>query len=183
MDQHLDESSNRLLLGIQLANARIRHAARQDDNRKGMGSTVVAAQVIGRQAYFAWVGDSRGYLFRRGELLPMTSDHSLLNELLESGALRPDDAASFPHKNVLTRALGLTDRALVDLRPVALEDGDIVLVCCDGLTGMLDDQSICQHLQNEPVLDEACRELISSANEAGGFDNITVALARYRADR
>jgi PPM family protein phosphatase len=178
-DRRFDEHGQKLAVALQYANQRI-HSGAGTEGREGMGTTCVAALVAGSRAYFGWVGDSRGYLFRNGELRPTTSDHSLVNELLRTGRLKPGQVASFQHKNVITRALGLSETVQVDVTPVGLEDGDLVLVCCDGLTGMVEDERIAVILRGAPSLEGACQDLIDAANAAGGDDNITVALARYR---
>jgi protein phosphatase len=179
MDRRFDEWGNRLVVGIQLANVRIREAA-AEEGRHGMGTTCVAALLVGTKAYFAWVGDSRGYLYRGGQLQPITTDHSLQNELLKTGRMKPEDLVHFQHKNVITRALGMAERVEVDLLQVDLVNDDIVLLCCDGLTGMLEDVEIAKYLAAESSLNTACKVLVDAANNAGGTDNITVALARYR---
>lgn len=179
-DRTLDDPSNLLSVAVQWANQRIREAGEAEAGRKrGMGTTFVGCLLSGPRATFAWVGDSRGYLFRRGELRPATSDHSLVNELLKAGRLLPEDVDSFPHKNVITRALGMGDEMVIDFSRFDLEPGDICLVCCDGLTGMLEDAEIARILSRETDLQAACDRLIAAANDNGGTDNITVALARY----
>src|SRR5207253_11431640 len=166
------------------ANQRIREAGdgNQDTaGRRGMGTTFVGCVVREKKAWFGWVGDSRGYLWRRGELRPTTSDHSLLNELIKTGRLSDEDIRNFQHKNVITRALGMADLTDVDVNPVDLLPGDICLVCCDGLTGMVTDERMAEILGQEEDLEAACRKLVDEANENGGSDNITVALVRYTA--
>jgi protein phosphatase len=135
----------------------------------------------GPKAWFGWVGDSRGYLWRRGELHPTTSDHSLLNELIKTGRLSEEEIANFQHKNVITRALGMADQTEVDVNVFDLEPGDVCLVCCDGLTGMVSDERIAEILTKESELQKACQTLVDEANANGGVDNITVALVRYSA--
>jgi serine/threonine protein phosphatase PrpC len=179
MDRRYDEYGNRLMVSIQLANSRIREAA-AEEGRRGMGTTVVEALLVDARAYVAWVGDSRGYLLRSGKLEPLTTDHSLQNELLRTGRIRPEDVANFQHKNVITRALGMADKVDVDIHQVDLLAGDVVVVCCDGLTGMLDDERIAEIIVGEPDLNLASQKLIDAANAAGGMDNITVVLARYQ---
>jgi protein phosphatase len=180
IDTRFDEYANRLAVSIQFANSRIREAA-LEDGKRGMGTTIVATLLVDAKAYVAWVGDSRAYLFRAGQLQPLTVDHSLQNELLRTGRIRPEDVAMFQHKNVITRALGMADRVEIDLVDVGLQNGDIVLVCCDGLTGMLEDEQIAEFLKAESNLEAATRNLVDAANQAGGTDNITVVLARYTA--
>ena len=179
MDRRYDDDANRVLVSIQLANGRIREAAKEE-SKQGMGTTIVAALLVGSHAYVAWVGDSRGYLYRDGTLFPLTTDHSLQNELLRTGQIRPEDLATFQHKNVITRALGINDKVEVDLQRVELAPDDVVLICCDGLTTMLEDGQIADILAGDSELHAASQKLIDGANAAGGNDNVTVALARYK---
>ena len=179
-DRSKDEATNLLNVAAQWANQRIREAGEADrGTRRGLGTTLVALLVRGTRAHFGWVGDSRGYFWRRGELHPATSDHSLVNELVKTGRLSPGDVESFQHKNVITRALGMPDFAAIDMSQVDLVPGDICLLCCDGLTGMVSDARIAEILGAEKDLHAACARLIDEANANGGIDNITVALARY----
>jgi len=179
MDRRYDEHANQLTVSIHLANSRIREAA-LEENKRGMGTTVVAALMADNKAYVAWVGDSRGYVLRQGKLEPLTVDHSLQNELLRTGRIRPQDLANFQHKNVITRALGMGDKVDIDLQQIDLQPDDIIVVCCDGLTGMLEDERIAEIIAAETDLKVACQKLIEAANMAGGTDNITVGLARYK---
>jgi PPM family protein phosphatase len=179
-DRRKDEPTNLLNVAAQWANQRIREAGEADrGTRRGLGTTFVALLVRETRAHFGWVGDSRGYFWRRGELHPTTSDHSLVNELVKTGRLTPGEIDNFQHKNVITRALGMPDFAAIDVSQVELLPGDVCLLCCDGLTGMVSDARIAQILAAEKDLQVACRRLIDEANANGGIDNITVALARY----
>ncbi|HZX94248.1 MAG TPA: Stp1/IreP family PP2C-type Ser/Thr phosphatase [Myxococcales bacterium] len=179
-DRSKDEGTNLLSVAAQWANQRIREAAEGDgDGRRGMGTTFVGCLLREKKAWFAWVGDSRGYLFRRGELQATTSDHSLLNELIKTGRLSDEEIENFQHKNVITRALGMADQTEVEVSAWDIEPGDVCLVCCDGLTGMVEDDRIAEILAQEPDLQKACNLLVEEANANGGVDNITVGLARY----
>jgi PPM family protein phosphatase len=181
-DESRDEATNLLEVAVQWANRRIREVAEQDSgNKQGMATTFVGVLVRGKRAHFAWVGDSRGYLLRKGQLLPATVDHSLVNELIRAGQLSEDEVPDFQHRNVITRALGMDETVAVDFNAMPLEPGDVCLVCCDGLTGMVTDERIAQIVGGEPDLDRACRALVEEANKNGGIDNITVALLRERA--
>jgi PPM family protein phosphatase len=182
-DKDLDEASNLLTVAAQWANQRIREAgdgSAQAAGKRGMGTTYVACLVREKKAWFGWVGDSRGYLWRRGELHPTTSDHSLLNELIKTGRLSDEEIANFQHKNVITRALGMADQTEVDVSAWDLEPGDVCIVCCDGLTGMVTDERIAEILAGEPDLQKAAQQLIDEANANGGVDNITVGLVRIK---
>jgi protein phosphatase len=182
-DHSKDEGSNLLSVAAQWANQRIREASQGNGaaSRRGMGTTFVGCLLRDGKAWFGWVGDSRGYVFRRGELHPTTTDHSLLNEMIRTGRLSGDEIEHFQHKNVITRALGMSDHVEADVRTWDLQPGDVCIVCCDGLTGMVPDSRIAEIIASEPELQKACQRLIDEANEAGGVDNITVALARYSA--
>lgn len=183
-DTGKDEGANLLCVAAQWANQRIREAGEGGGNgagRRGMGTTFVGCVVREKKAWFGWVGDSRGYLYRRGELHATTSDHSLLNELIKTGRLSEEEIENFQHKNVITRALGMADHTEVDVNAVDLQPGDVCLVCCDGLTGMVSDARIAEILAGEAELQKACQKLVDEANQNGGVDNITVALVRYQA--
>jgi protein phosphatase len=180
-DRNKDEPTNLLTIAVQWANQRIREAGEADEGgKRGMGTTFVGVLLQDSRAHFGWVGDSRGYLFRRGELRATTNDHSLLNELIRAGQISEEEIAGYQYKNVITRALGMPDLPQLDVTQVDLEPGDICLVCCDGLTGMVSDGRIANILAREPDLGGACRALIDEANANGGIDNVTVALARFR---
>lgn len=179
-DRSMDEAGNKMAVSAQWANQRIREAAEADGARKrGMGTTFVGVLVHGTRATFGWVGDSRGYLYRRGELHPATSDHSLINELIKTGRLSDEEIAGFQHKNIITRALGMADQVDVDLNAFDLEPADVCLVCCDGLTGMVTDERIAEILGQEQGLQAAAQRLVDEANNNGGTDNITVGLVRF----
>jgi PPM family protein phosphatase len=180
-DRAKDEGTNLLSIAAQWANQRIREAGNTPGGagRRGMGTTFVGCYVREDKAWFGWVGDSRGYLFRRGELIATTSDHSLLNELIRTGRLSEDEVENFQHKNVITRALGMGEAMEVDVNAVDLQPDDVCVVCCDGLTGMVTDERIAGILDAERDLQRAADKLIDEANANGGVDNITVALIRY----
>jgi len=183
-DRTKDEGTNLLVVAAQWANQRIREAADPGaavPGKRGMGTTFVGCLVREKKAWFGWVGDSRGYVWRRGELHPATSDHSLLNALIKTGRLSEEEIANFQHKNVITRALGMADQTEVDVAAFDLEPGDVCLVCCDGLTGMVSEERSAEIVAQDADLDGACRKLIEEANENGGADNITVALVRVAA--
>jgi len=179
-DPEKDEPTNLLNVAAQWANQRIREAGEAESGRKrGLGTTFVSVLVRDSRAHFGWVGDSRGYLWRRGELRAVTSDHSLLNELIKMGRLSGDEIDNFQHKNVITRALGMADLTGIDVTPMDLEAGDVCLLCSDGLTGMVNDARIAQILAQATNLDAAAKALVDEANANGGVDNVTVALVRY----
>ncbi len=175
----LAPEENRVLCAVRLANQRIVERAASDERLAGMGTTLVAAHLLPArdEVIVAHVGDSRAYLWRRGALRQLTEDHSLLNDLLRTRPLTPEEIAAFPHKNVIVRALGMKDRVEVDLRRERLEPGDVLLLCCDGLTGMVTDAEIGELIRRhraDPRL--AARALVDAANAAGGADNVTCVL-------
>ncbi len=174
---------NRLLTGVKLANLRIFERAATDQRLKGMGTTLVAASFpkSGRGVLVGHVGDSRAYLWRRGTLRQLTEDHSLLNDYKKSRSLTPEEIEAFPHKNVIVRALGMRDQVDVDLLREELQDGDVMLLCSDGLSGMVPDERIAEVLRGKAGdLKHAGQVLVDLANEAGGADNVTCVLAGVR---
>ncbi len=164
---------------IEEANRRILAAGRGDERLSGMSTTVVAARFGGTRrepvVEVAHVGDSRAYLFRGGELRPVTEDHSLVAELVRSGDLTREQAFEHPQKNLITRALGTEDGVTVDTKVLPVEVGDRFVLCSDGLTDMVREEGVEEILVRHPEDPEsAVRELLSAALEAGGNDNITV---------
>lgn len=148
---------------------------------QGFGTTLTAAFSIGRALFVGHVGDSRGYLFRDGQLLRLTRDHTVAQRLVDQGQIDPMEAATHRLRNVLTRSLGHKDAPVQpDVTRAVLNDDDRLLVCSDGLTDMLTDDVIAQILGSELPPAAVCRALVDLANQAGGRDNVTVAVARYR---
>jgi len=182
-DPALAYGENRVRTGVMLANLRIVERARADERLRGMGTTLVCAHFERTGAVvIGHVGDSRAYLWRRGALTQLTEDHSLLNDYLKARRLTPEEIEAFPHKNVIVRALGMKDAVAVDLRREPLEDGDVVVLCCDGLSGMVPDERLAELIrQHLGDLKAGAQALVDAANEAGGVDNITCILAQYHA--
>jgi serine/threonine protein phosphatase PrpC len=178
MDRHLSYVENRLVIGIKMANQRIFEAAGRDAKFKGMGTTIVSCQVVGETSYIAHVGDSRCYRVRGGAIQQMTRDHSLLEDYKEAKPdMSEDEQRNFPHKNVITRALGMRDTVQVDIKHDSIEDGDTFLLCCDGLSGMIEDKKMIEIVRSaEGDLEKAVATLVDQANRNGGVDNITVIL-------
>jgi PPM family protein phosphatase len=174
------EAAEALTAAIREANAAILDRAAGDPGLWGMGTTVTAAALAGeRHLQLAHVGDSRAYLLRDGSLEQLTTDHTVVAELVRRGRLTPAQAAIHPERSILTRAVGLDPRIPVDTPdPLELQDGGQVLLCSDGLTEAVDDDQIAQVLSAEPDGNAACQALIEAANAAGGPDNITVVLLR-----
>ena len=174
------EAAEALAAAIREGNAAILERAAGDPGLWGMGTTVTAAALAGeRHLQLAHVGDSRAYLLRDGSLEQLTTDHTVVGELVRRGRLTPEQAAIHPERSILTRAVGLDPRVPVDTPdPLELHDGDQVLLCSDGLTEAVDDDRIAELLSAAAAGDAACRSLIDAANAAGGPDNITVVLLR-----
>jgi protein phosphatase len=160
------------------ANERIHEHAQRDASRSGMGTTMTAILVGDDEISIAHVGDSRAYLYRDGELRQLTSDHSLVEELRRQGRLTDEQAEEHPQRSIITRALGPEPKVEVDTMTYQVRPGDVVLLCSDGLTTMLNEQRIAEVLASSADLDAAVSRLIDDANERGGRDNITVVALR-----
>ena len=164
---------------IQAANARIHEQARSDAQHAGMGTTTTAAYLTGDTVVVAHVGDSRCYLLRDDDLIRLTRDHSLVDELIRRGKLTEEQAESHPQRSVITRALGPEPNVEVDVEAFPARAGDVFLLCSDGLTSMVHEPQLKPLLADRSrPLEQIGRELIAAANEAGGRDNITVILFR-----
>jgi serine/threonine protein phosphatase PrpC len=160
---------------IEEANRRVFRRASEDREASGMGTTMTVALVEGDEVAIGHVGDSRAYLIRDGRLEQLTDDHSLVAELVRSGKLTPEEAETHPQRSVITRALGTEADVDVDTFSVQAAPGDLFLLCSDGLTSMVDDETILDAVeQNRADLREAAKALVSAANRGGGEDNITV---------
>ena len=168
-------------LSVDRANLVIHQAAIDNSEFTGMGTTLVVAVFSGGRALVGHVGDSRCYRWRDGRLEQLTRDHSLLQEQVDAGVLSPQQAELAPHRNLVTRALGVETEVVLDVGEHAVLPGDLYLLCSDGLTGMLKDDQIQHILMTERDLDRAVDRLITGANEEGGVDNISVVLARVEA--
>jgi PPM family protein phosphatase len=160
------------------ANRRIYDLAVSDDSHRGMGTTVTAAKVTGDEVSLGHVGDSRAYRLRDGELEQLTRDHSLVAELERSGQITPEAAEHHPQRSIITRALGPEPDVQVDTYTLAGRDGDLFLICSDGLTSMISDEELGSILRSSDSLDAAAASLVRAANQSGGKDNITVVMFR-----
>lgn len=169
-----------LSTAAQAANSVVVSAASASSELTGMASTVVAGVIDAQRCIAVTAGDSRIYHFRGGRLAQVSEDHSLARQLIERGFISEDDNKASKYRNVLTRAVGMQENIELSTHDIALENGDIVLACSDGLTNMLSDAAIAAVLSKAIPLEEQASELIQSANEAGGLDNISVILIRYR---
>lgn len=169
---------NRLITGIKLANSRIYETSQHEQSRRGMGTTIVAGLFRNADVFLVHVGDSRIYRVRKNQIEQLTEDHSLLNDYIRLKKLSAEDIKNFAHRNVIVRALGIKNTVAVDLHQEQPQIGDTYLFCSDGLSGMVSDDNIASIINNITDIDEAALKLITTANENGGVDNITVALAR-----
>lgn len=161
---------------VYYAHGVIQSTAEGNPDYYGMGTTLVAASIIDMTLYVANIGDSRLYLLRDG-LEQITEDHSLVEEMVKSGELSKENVRSHPNKNIITRALGIGMDIQPDYFDVKLKEGDMILMCSDGLTNMLEDAEIEYIIKNNRNdLRKTCMNLVNRANEAGGKDNITVLL-------
>ncbi len=175
MDRQLSYLENRMVVAIKTANQRIFEAASRDLRLKGMGTTVVLSQIADEKIYIAHVGDSRCYRIRGAASEQMTRDHSLLEDYKDARpGMSDEEQKKFPHKNVITRALGMRENVQVDVSAEDIMDGDMFLLCSDGLSGMLDDKRMTETVRKAADLEAAVAGLVESANQAGGNDNITV---------
>ena len=166
----------RLRKATESANISVFRLSQQHEALRDMGTTIVAAAFSGSRLYLANVGDSRVYRMRRGELVQLTEDHSLVNEYLKMNMLRPEDVESFPYKNVIVRAVGLHERVTVDVTWTTVKSGDQILLCTDGLTDLVRDDTIAHILEHASSPDDATDTLVEVAKDAGGHDNITALL-------
>ncbi len=174
--QGTQEIAERLRAAFAHAHDQIRRAGEDDSSLRGMGTTLIATVVDGDSAIIGHIGDSRAYALRDGALTQLTEDHSWVHEQVSAGHLSEAQAREHPFKSVVTRALGGEQPSDADLRRVKLEKGDLLVLCSDGLTGMLTDDEIVDILLEGGSLEERCERLVEAANERGGVDNITVVL-------
>lgn len=179
LDKGFLQSGRKMVHAIRLASRRIYLKSVRNEEMRGMGTTVVTTLFEGGSVIICHVGDSRVYRFRNGNLEQLTMDHSWVNELINSKQLTEEESKSFVSKNVITRALGTREDVKVDIRQDNTCDGDIYLLCSDGLCGFVSDGDILAVMSDNGLsLDQMAQKLVDMANQAGGEDNITVALAR-----
>ncbi|MBE7048217.1 MAG: Stp1/IreP family PP2C-type Ser/Thr phosphatase [Ruminococcaceae bacterium] len=176
----MDATAIKELLGaaVKKANSTIYEKSRGDISYQGMGTTLTLCFCTGEKAMVVHVGDSRAYLFRDGVLHQITTDHSLVQALLQSGQITEVEAAHHPQKNVITRALGTDFDVEIDIYEFSVFPGDVLLLSTDGLTNLLSDEELTTNLANcsEMNLEKKAQELVAAANERGGYDNITAVL-------
>ena len=160
---------------IGVANQKLREIAADDLSKRGMGTTVVAATCMGRYLQVANVGDSRLYVVN-DTIQQITTDHSYVEEMIRRGSLQRENARSNPNKNIITRAVGAKNDIQVDIYVVELKPGDLLLMCSDGLSNMLEDEEMRMIIKRQRDIVEMVEELVKAANENGGKDNISVIL-------
>ena len=178
-DEHFKRSTNRLMAAVRLANTRVLEAMRKDARLRGMGTTVVACLADGETMSVAHVGDSRAYMIRNNQLQRITNDHSWVFEQVQAGMLTEAEAEKHPLRNVITRALGGALQVTPDASEIEVKEGDVFLLCSDGLTGMVPEDEILKVVtQSNGDLEKACQRLIEEANERGGLDNVTAILVK-----
>ena len=180
-DERIPFEHNVLQSACRLANFRVCREAEQKEDCAGMGSTIVSLWILNGTAYYSHLGDSRLYLLRSGRLDQLTEDHSMVQQQLKLGVITKEQARIHAFKNVITRAIGVPDNSEIPVGEVVLEEGDRLMLACDGLTDQLTDPIIRWMLLQESNLRISCRNLVDAANQTGGPDNITVVLLDYGA--
>ncbi len=177
-DKDKDNLLSLLKEGIILANQSIYEKSMTDPQVKGMGTTLVVVLIYTGRLYIAHVGDSRVYIIRKAGIFQLTRDHSFVEELVESGQITREQAASHPQKNIITRALGSEGQVDIDVCVRRFYKNDTVILCTDGLTNLISNQEISQKAQTIESPQQLAEQLVGMANEAGGIDNITVVVVR-----
>ena len=178
----ISKPANSLLSAIRLANRVIYEASTTMSQNQGMGTTLVAVLARDNSYIISWVGDSRIYLARHGQLQQLTSDHSLVQEQVNKGLITNEQAETSEFKNVLTRALGTAEEVQADIAETPAFEDDYLILCSDGLTRMVSDQIILDTIKKYDNPDAICNELIDLAIKAGGRDNVTAVVLSNKAD-
>jgi serine/threonine protein phosphatase PrpC len=177
-----EERASALQAAVLHANTQVFARATIDEQFHGMGTTVVVAVASRELLTIAHIGDSRAYIINNELIYQLTEDHSLVNELLKTGQITSEQATNHPRRNVLMRALGTDQHVEVDVQHVEWKDGDILLLCSDGLSGLVDQRQMHDILRQNVDLEKKANELVQSALNAGGDDNITVVLLSNERD-
>lgn len=164
---------------IEEANRVVYSHAVHNNSCFGMGTTITMAVLDGEVAYLGHIGDSRAYLFRKGKLQQLSVDHTLVNELLKNGSITEEDARLYPNRNIITKALGTDPEIVPDIYEIELENEDVILLCSDGLTDLIEIKDMEFILMHENALEQKVESLIELSLNAGGFDNITVVLYQH----
>ncbi len=164
---------------VQVANDGVFRMAEENQSQQGMGATLVLAVVLEDEVYVANVGDSRAYAYRNGELVQITKDHSVVEEMMANGSITPEEARVHPQRNMITRAIGTDPSVEPDLFEYDYLPGDVLLLCSDGLSGMVEAEEISKILDENASAKETVSTLIDVAKEKGGSDNITAICIRF----
>ncbi|MEZ4307162.1 MAG: Stp1/IreP family PP2C-type Ser/Thr phosphatase [Polyangiaceae bacterium] len=180
--EHHDDLAARLVRSIEAAGLRIFTEAKLDRTRRGMGTTSTISALMDKHLFVGQVGDSRAYILRGERLVQVTRDQSLVTQLIEAGQLTEEEAETFEHNNIILQALGTSDTVQVDLTHVELRRGDTLMLCSDGLSGMIRNDEIREILRTVDDPLESCKVLTDRANQAGGHDNITVVVAVFEGE-
>lgn len=178
-NKYLNQERRLLEDAIKFANFKVFKKAQKTPHLLGMGTTLTIAFFRDTNAYIGNIGDSRAYLYREGKIRQLTLDHSYVAELVRNGKLTKQEAEKHPQKNIITRAVGTERDIDVDVFYHNLKPDDFIILCTDGLTNMLDDSEIAAILRDNSF-DKSPQVLVDKANEKGGYDNITVILAKYK---
>ena len=176
----IEEVYQWLIKKITEANEAIFTRSAQYEDLYGMGTTVVVASIIGNQLMIANVGDSRAYVLRNFQLKQLTEDQSLVNALLKSGEITPEEAENHPNKNIVTQSLGVTSSVEIDFVRMTIKNEDTLILCSDGLSDMLSLEEIRNVMNHYSDVEQQVEKAVQEANEAGGRDNITVAVAKIQ---
>ncbi|SHJ95190.1 Stp1/IreP family PP2C-type Ser/Thr phosphatase [Paramaledivibacter caminithermalis] len=178
--QNENEITSLIENAINEGNIEIYKQSSSFENWDGMGTTITMALFVNNKVYLGHVGDSRAYLLKDNELTQLTEDHTLVCELVKNGSITEVEAKSHPKRNVITKALGTEINPIPDILSIEVDDGDIIILCTDGLTNAVDNYMIKDIFLKKSNLQEACDFLINEANNRGGVDNITLIAIRYR---
>ncbi|MFE5319670.1 Stp1/IreP family PP2C-type Ser/Thr phosphatase [Paenibacillus sp. NPDC056579] len=178
----VEERKKRVKEAIELANENIFNFASQRENYYGMGTTVVTVLADEHTVVIGHIGDSRAYKFKNGQIEQLTEDHSLVNELVKNGQITKEEATHHPRRNVLTRALGTEPTIEVDIQDLPWTNGELLLICSDGLSSLVSTEQLLTLVNGAEALDDKAKQLVNEALEAGGDDNITVVLVSNAAD-
>ena len=176
----IEEVYQWLIQKITEANEAIFTRSAKYEDLYGMGTTVVVASIIGNQLMIANVGDSRAYVLRNFQLKQLTEDQSLVNALLKSGEITPEEAENHPNKNIVTQSLGVTSSVEIDFVRMTIKNEDTLILCSDGLSDMLSLEEIRNVMNHYSDVEQQVEKAVQEANEAGGRDNITVAIAKIQ---
>ena len=161
---------------VEQANTEVFELSQSSPSYNGMGTTLVGGICVDDRIVLANVGDSRAYVIDGKNIAQMTEDHSLVAEMIRSGRLTPEDARHYPGRNLITRAVGVEERVQADFYEITLHEGQTLMLCSDGLSGMITDEQIADIISQAESKEEACDKLIEAACNGGGSDNITVVL-------